>query len=82
MSYGLRVPLGAVAIVVAVALSFTSPAEAKNEPLKGAAIGAGVGAILGGGTGAAVGAISGAIVGGVVKHDRKERNKNNKYKKK
>jgi outer membrane lipoprotein SlyB len=62
----------------ATAILATPVAHAKNEPLKGAAIGAGVGAIFGGGTGAAVGAVSGAIV----KQDRKQRNQNNKYRKK
>jgi outer membrane lipoprotein SlyB len=66
----------------ATAILATPVAHAKNEPLKGAAIGAGVGAIFGGGTGAAVGAVSGAIVGGIVKQDRKQRNQNNKYRKK
>jgi outer membrane lipoprotein SlyB len=62
----------------ATAILATPVAHAKNEPLEGAAIGAGVGAIFGGGTGAAVGAVSGAIV----KQDRKQRNQNNKYRKK
>jgi len=71
-----------VAAFTATIITFSAPVQAKNEPLKGAAIGAGVGAIIGGGSGAAFGAISGAIVGGIVKEDRKQRNRNNKYRKK
>ncbi|MGI9483395.1 MAG: hypothetical protein ACR2OR_13670 [Hyphomicrobiales bacterium] len=67
----------AFGVVLASAIALTTPANANNEPLKGAAIGAGIGAIAGGGTGAAIGAISGALVGGIVKHDRKEQKKNN-----
>jgi outer membrane lipoprotein SlyB len=71
-----------LAALFATTILIAPAAHAKNEPLKGAAIGAGVGAIFGGGTGAVVGAVSGAIVGGIVKEDRKQSNRNNKYRKK